>query len=267
MAAPGNWQLSDSSSESDSDSGHAAAPASVRRPAHRPRKYPVGLTRTEIRRLKAAREAEAQSGVGEPSSIVVRPEPEAQQQSRISLLRPVGGGEIEFIGKLMNLPDRDRRVTHEQKEESKKLIERFVPTMPHFCRHRRRIPSAAGVARELAIPPRTVQRRLLMTGAAVFYGSLCLVGGIISRITNLERDKKLKVEAVFTFTSYDETPMRVRARAKQEGPVDGKAVTSKLLQSELDVGILTSSGGRFSLTLVTLPCPVHIFSNGVWVRP
>ena len=142
------------------------------------------------------------------------------------------------------------------------LVERFLPTMPHFCRHRRRIPSSGAISHALCIPPRTIQRKMLSTAAAMYYGSRCLAGGLISRIINLEMNEQVTVEAVITFTSYDETPMVVRARAEGKAKADAKPATSKLLQSEVELGIFTRHGERYDLSLVWLPCPVHMLHRG-----
>ena len=104
---------------------------------------------------------------------------------------------------------------------------------------------------------------MFSTAAAVYYGSRCFAGGIISRITNLEMNKQVTVEAVFTFTSYDETPMVVRAARAQAGAkADATPATSKLLQSEVEFGILTRHGERYDLSLLSLPCPVHLLQRG-----
>ena len=81
------WQLSSSDSSSNSTS-NIPEPAVVRRPAHRPRTYPVGSTRADRRLLKKEREAaEVTSAVVEQPSVVEQP-----AGRRIGLLRPVGGG-------------------------------------------------------------------------------------------------------------------------------------------------------------------------------
>ena len=79
----------------------------------------------------------------------------------------------------------------------------------------------------------------------------------------MEMNKQVTVEAVITFTSYDETPMVVRARAAEgKAKADAKPATSKLLQSEVELGILTRHGERYDLSLVSLPCPVHMLQRG-----
>ena len=72
--------------------------------------------------------------------------------------------------------------------------------------------------------------------------------------------------------SYDETPLQVRSRNYDKMKVpDAKPATSKLLQKELTLAILTRplvAGNaelvkpKFDLALLHLPCPVHLMQRG-----
>ena len=57
--------------------------------------------------------------------------------------------------------------------------------------------------------------------------------------------------------------MVVRAARDEAGAkADAKPATSKLLQSEVELGILTRHGERYDLSLLSLPCPVHLLQRG-----
>ena len=135
------------------------------------------------------------------------------------------------------------------------------------------MPSGTALSWELGIPPQTINRKVLLAGAAIFYGARCLAASMLSKVVMLEKTGRLKVEGVFTFLSYDETPMQVRSRNpdKMRKLSDTKPTTSKLLQKELTLAILTRplvAGNaelvkpKFDLALLHLPCPVHLMQRG-----
>ena len=134
------------------------------------------------------------------------------------------------------------------------------------------MPSGTALSWELGIAPQTIKRKVLLAGAAIFYGARCLAASMLSKVVMLEKTGRLKVEGVFTFLSYDETPMQVRSRNSDKMKVpDAKPATSKLLQKELTLAILTRplvAGNaelvkpKFDLALLHLPCPVHLMQRG-----
>ena len=239
-------------------------PGPVRRRGGRPRIYPEGTTSWQRRCI-------ARCG---PCGLVVGDDGNAGEEvpqgpvvpiNATTLIRPLGSGSVLLVGRMLA-----KHVDHISiHKEVSQFVERVLPVCsPLSSTNRRAIPSSYSLACQLGIAPRTMQRNILSAGAAILYGSRCLAGSVLSKVAMLEGSKRLEVEGVFVFVSYDETPLQARSKQGDQKKSDSRLATSKLLQAELAVGILMRKakhempGEEYDFAVVNLPCFVLLLQRG-----
>ena len=257
------WALS-SSDDSDSDRGSSSSSSGVAaalrilspRKRGRPRKYAHGSTRTERRHLLADARARAVTGESLPHDAVSSPA-SAPVDILASYLRPVGDDMSVLVAKTVQ-----KRYGMDVGDGTRKIIAQFLSAPaksdPDPSRMVRLMATGA-LSRVLAMPRRTVQRKLVTSAAAVYIGSRALASSLVSTALRCERAGKLKVVACFKNIFYDETPLTLRAN-KESG-----AVCHKLFQSEVQFAIVTQSLQEphiFACSLVTLPQIVQSLRRG-----
>ena len=268
----GPWKHSSSSSGSSSSSNVGScdegdewqppAPLLKAEPKGRPRKYPEHVrTKGERRRWDAGMMPMAADSSGQGPVAADSGGPVAAQADSLSLvLRPVGGPLQSLVAKVVHnfAPGTDVG------EDLTKIVDLYLgPMRAHNLGM-----STFAMSSVLAIPPRDLQRRLLVGAEAVFVGSRALAASIISKLHVLQVNKKIRIEAVLTNILYDETPMIVRHGEKPEhikaGASTGTAATSKLLCVELELGILQRDldSGKLNFMVCSLPCPVQALQKG-----
>ena len=187
----GPWKHSSSSSGSSSSSNVGSceqpAPLLKAKPKGRPRKYPEHVrTKGERRRWDAGMMPMAADSSGQGPVAADSGGPVAAQADSLSLvLRPVGGPLQSLVAKVVHnfAPGTDVG------EDMTKIVDLSLgPMHAHNFGM-----STFAMSSVLVIPPRVLQRRLLVGAEAVFVGSRALAASIISKLHMLQVNKKIRI--------------------------------------------------------------------------
>ena len=223
----------------------------------RPRKYPAHVC---TKKDRAAWTASQTQCAGAAAAVV-------QRVDRLSnVLRPVGGPMPELVAKIVaqfaSGIDVAPRVCD--------VVDSYLGFLPGDTW----IGSISvnRAALQLALPPRVLGRQLRTTASSIFAGSRALAGSILSTMYRLQLQKKILIEGVFTNVLYDETPLSIRINTRGEPDAAGVSqkepdalpTTTKLLCLEFEISVLARdvASGKYTLTIIVLPCPVIGMQRG-----
>ena len=184
-----------------------------------------------------------------PSAVVLR--------DLATIIRPLGGTYPEAVARMISAASTS---CEKLSDIDQKFVDRVLSPEPVP-------PQLPQLARLLGLCPRTVARKLFLTGSILYHGTRALAASLLSNLLNTKQLDRIKIRGVFRSVTYDETPLAVRVRESSSGPLSA-ACTSKLLQPYMEMCILTENldTGVFSCTVMPLPCPLQVLDRGTGVN-
>ena len=103
----------------------------------------------------------------------------------------------------------------------------------------------------------TAKTSLLRAAAAIMDGAKVMCGNFFCVVQDaLENGGELLL--LVKKRRYDETPLRLRAKARPEDDDDNKAKPMKVIQSEMSVGVLMKRCEKFMFVKTVLPRQLHV---------
>ena len=215
-----------------------------------PSRGPEGAARA--RAAKAAQAASRQQQLQDDA--VFLPEAALQSQSALLQYRSIGS---DLQQRLLLEVTRSKSAEPSPSTSSSsssayvdKLLHKLRPLMSFTAQ-------AVGGERDIDDNRHTAKTSLLRTASAILEGAKVMCGSFFCAVQEaLQAGGELVL--LVKKRRYDETPLRLRARAKLEDDDDNKAKPMKVIQSEMTVGVLMKRCDKFMFVKTVLPSQLYV---------